>query len=193
MRMGMQSLQICKLRWGEKSHRSSGSRVPDPERQPKRECPAGVRPEIRAPLFRLPRILAHAELFRPEIQRQWLPVNERPGRPDLAKRLLLAYHVAHYSLLESRERQQRCSRQFPGTGETKITTTGFNLTGLDILTGGTLEKNISFLLVPFSDETGAFHFESANVRFDNLFHSPWMNVKVGKFELDSFISEKTHL
>jgi hypothetical protein len=77
-----------------------------------------------------------------------------------------------------------------GTGETKITTTGFNLSGLDILTGGTLENNISFLLVPSSDETGAFHFESVNVRFDNLFHSPWLNVKLGKFELDSFISEK---
>lgn len=76
------------------------------------------------------------------------------------------------------------------TGITKLTTTGFNLSGLDILTGGTLEKNISFLLVPSSDETGAFHFESVNVRFDNLFHSPWLNVKVGKFELDSFISEK---
>src|SRR5205807_1985223 len=44
-----------------------------------------------------------------------------------------------------------------------------------------------------SDETGAFHFESANVRFDNLFHSPWLNVKMGKFELDSFISEKRTL
>ena len=80
-----------------------------------------------------------------------------------------------------------------GTGETKITQTGFNLSGLDILTGGTLEKNISFLLVPSADETGAFHFESVNVRFDNLLHSPWLNVKVGKFELDSFISEKRTL
>ncbi len=80
-----------------------------------------------------------------------------------------------------------------GTGETRMTTTGFNLSGLDILTGGTLEKNFSFLLVPSSDETGAFHFESVNVRFDNLFHSPWLNVKVGKFELDSFISEKRTL
>ena len=71
--------------------------------------------------------------------------------------------------------------------------TGFNLSGLDILTGGTLEKNISFLLVPSSDETGAFHFESANARFDNLLGSPWLNVKFGKFELDSFISEKRTL
>src|SRR5438445_6102151 len=79
------------------------------------------------------------------------------------------------------------------TGEQKITTTGFNLGGLDILTMGTLEKNFSFQLVPSSDETGAFHFESVNVRFDNLFHSPWLNVKVGKFELDTFISEKRGL
>src|SRR5450631_2751785 len=79
------------------------------------------------------------------------------------------------------------------TGEAKISTTGFNLSGFDILNGGTIEKNITFLLVPSSDETGAFHFESANVRFDNLFRSPWMNVKMGKFELDSFISEKRTL
>ena len=80
-----------------------------------------------------------------------------------------------------------------GTGEKKFTKTGFSYGGLDILTGGTLEKNISFLFVPSSDETGAFHFESANVRFDNLLNSPWLNVKVGKFELDSFISEKRTL
>jgi hypothetical protein len=74
--------------------------------------------------------------------------------------------------------------------ETQVTTTGFNISGLDILTGGTLDKNISFLLVPSSDETGAFHFESVNVRLDNLLHSPWLNVKFGKFELDNFVSEK---
>jgi len=80
-----------------------------------------------------------------------------------------------------------------GSALTKLTQTGFNLSGLDILTGGTLEKNFTFLLVPSADETGAFHFESVNVRFDNILHSPWLNVKVGKFELDSFISEKRTL
>ena len=75
----------------------------------------------------------------------------------------------------------------------RITTTSFTYGGLDILSGGTLEKNISVLFVPSSDENGFFHFESANVRFDNLLNSPWMNVKVGKFELDSFISEKRSL
>ena len=73
---------------------------------------------------------------------------------------------------------------------TSVTTRGFDYTGMDILTGGTLAKNISFLLVPSSDETGAFHFESVNVRFDNLFNSSWANFKVGKFELDNLLSEK---
>ncbi len=76
------------------------------------------------------------------------------------------------------------------TTEGQLTTHGFDLSGLDILTAGTLAKNISFLLVPSADNTGAFHFESANVRFDNLLHSGWLNVKVGKFELDNIISEK---
>jgi hypothetical protein len=93
----------------------------------------------------------------------------------------------------SRESVNKAPVDSAPTGEQRFTQTGFNLTGLDILTGGTVEKNISFLLVPSSDETGAFHFESANVRFDNLFNSPWLNVKVGKFELDSFISEKRTL
>lgn len=77
-----------------------------------------------------------------------------------------------------------------GTVEQSLTTTGFDYSGLDILTGGTIDKNISFLLVPSSDPTGAFHIESVNARVDNLFGSPWLNLKLGKFELDNFISEK---
>ncbi len=72
-----------------------------------------------------------------------------------------------------------------------INTSGFDLTGIDILTGGTLAKNISFLLVPSIDPgDGTIGFESANVRFDNLLGSPWLNFKFGKFELDGPLSEK---
>ena len=74
--------------------------------------------------------------------------------------------------------------------EGRITTHGFDLSGMDILTAGTLAKNISFLLVPSAGNDGAFGFESANVRFSNLLKSSWLNVKVGKFELDNLISEK---
>jgi hypothetical protein len=78
--------------------------------------------------------------------------------------------------------------------EKKTTTHGFDLSGLDILTGGTLANNISFLLVPSIEGSGSgVGFESAFVRFDNLLHSPWLNVKVGKFELDNLLSEKRGL
>ena len=79
------------------------------------------------------------------------------------------------------------------SGEAKVTASGFDLSGLDFHTGGTLEKNISFYALPSSDATGAFHFETVMVRFDNLLGSPWLNVKLGKFELDNLLSEKRPL
>src|SRR5690349_16026237 len=80
----------------------------------------------------------------------------------------------------------------PG-GEQTITTHGFDLSGLDIWTAGTLYKNISFSVLPSMAEGDAFHFENAWVRFDNLFKTPWMNLKFGKFELDMLLSEKRFL
>ncbi len=58
--------------------------------------------------------------------------------------------------------------------------------GVDILTGGTIAKDLSFLLVVagFSPADGASAVESGWVRFDNLGGSGWANLKVGKFELD---------
>ena len=74
--------------------------------------------------------------------------------------------------------------------EQEVNQNGFDLSGLDFLTGGTLYKNISFFVTPSADNTGAFHFETAYARLDNIGHSPWFNVKLGKFELDNIISEK---
>src|ERR1700682_5362476 len=67
-----------------------------------------------------------------------------------------------------RENTDKVQVDQAASGVQSITTHGFDLSGLDILTAGTLNKNISFLLVPSADSTGAFHFESAWVRFDNL-------------------------
>jgi len=78
-------------------------------------------------------------------------------------------------------------------GEQTVTTHGFDLSGLDIWTAGTLYKNISFSVLPSMAEGDTFHFENAFVRFDNLFHSPWVNLKFGKFELDNLLSEKRFL
>jgi hypothetical protein len=81
---------------------------------------------------------------------------------------------------------------FSGIGQTeqRVTASGFDLSGLDFHTGGTLEKNYSFYVLPSSDATASFHFETVMGRLDNLFGSPWLNVKFGKFELDNLLSEK---
>jgi hypothetical protein len=73
---------------------------------------------------------------------------------------------------------------------TRVTSSGFDLSGLDFHTGGTLEKNFSFYVLPSSNNLGQFHFETVMARLDNLFGSPWLNVKLGKFELDNLLSEK---
>lgn len=77
-----------------------------------------------------------------------------------------------------------------GTTIQRVTTSGFDLSGLDFHTGGTLEKNFSFYVLPSSDNTASFHFETVMARLDNLFGSPWLNIKLGKFELDNLLSEK---
>ncbi len=77
-----------------------------------------------------------------------------------------------------------------GTTQTRITSSGFDLSGLDFHTGGTLEKNFSFYVLPSSDSTASFHFETVMARLDNIFGSPWLNLKLGKFELDNLLSEK---
>ncbi|HEX8815297.1 MAG TPA: hypothetical protein VF753_07345 [Terriglobales bacterium] len=76
------------------------------------------------------------------------------------------------------------------SGEERIESSGFDLSGLDFHTGGTLEKNFSFYVLPSSDPTGSFHFETVMARLDNLFGSSWFNVKLGRFELDNLLSEK---
>ena len=86
----------------------------------------------------------------------------------------------------------------PGNGnsgftQTSVEANGFDLSGMDFWLAGTMYKNISFSLLPSSDSTATFHFENAFVRFDNLLHSPWLNVQFGHFELDNLISEKRFL
>lgn len=78
----------------------------------------------------------------------------------------------------------------PNTGQIQVTSHGFDLSGLDFHTGGTLEKNLSFYVLPSSDATASFHFETVMARLDNLFGSSWVNIKLGKFELDNLVSEK---
>ncbi len=77
-----------------------------------------------------------------------------------------------------------------GTVEKTLTVSGFDISGADLLMMGTLYKDISFGFVPTLEDGEGVGIEAAFVRFDNLFKSPWANLKVGKFELDNMLSEK---
>jgi hypothetical protein len=109
------------------------------------------------------------------------PIWQNPGYWPVTFRMTPIWH---------RVSTNKVSTDQSPTGEQKITSSGFDLSGLDFHTGGTLEKNFSFYLLPSSDPTGAFHFESVFARVDNVAGSTWLNVKFGKFELDNLLSEK---
>ncbi len=71
-----------------------------------------------------------------------------------------------------------------------ISTGTFDLTGLDFLSGGVLEKDISYLLVIAPFLGGDLDMEAAWIRFSNLFGSSWFNIKIGKHEMEIPFSEK---
>ena len=79
-----------------------------------------------------------------------------------------------------------------GQTESTVTASGFDLSSLDIVTAGTLDKNISFFVQPFIS-SGSSDIAQGWVRFDNLVGSRWLNVKLGKFELDELISQERSL
>jgi hypothetical protein len=113
------------------------------------------------------------------------PIYQNPSYWPVAIRVTASWHRVSTNLV-----------QFDPTGtqtsptEGRVTTHGFDWSGLDLHTGGTLAKNISFYFLPSSDSTGAFHFEALFARLDNVLGSSWLNIKVGKFELDNLHSEK---
>jgi hypothetical protein len=79
-----------------------------------------------------------------------------------------------------------------GQIEASVASSGFDTSSIDILTGGTLSNNISFLVQPFINN-GSSSIAQTWVRFDNLARTRWLNVKLGKFELDEPISQERGL
>ena len=80
-----------------------------------------------------------------------------------------------------------------GQVESEVNTSGFDINELDIITAGTLYKNISFDVQPVLDTSGKFHLITYFVRFDNLLASSWLNLKVGEFSLDTLLSDDRNL
>src|ERR1700681_624478 len=109
------------------------------------------------------------------------PIWQNPSYWPVTFRIIPQWH---------RDSSDKVAVDQAASGQRQITSTGFDISGIDFHTGGTLEKNLSFYVLPSSDSTGAFHFETVMGRLDNLFGSPWLNLKLGKFELDNLVSEK---
>jgi hypothetical protein len=82
----------------------------------------------------------------------------------------------------------------PGSGTVAgtVTTSGVDISSIDLVSAGTLYKDVSFFSQPFLNNGGVF-LAQMFIRFDNLLGSRWLNVKLGKFELDTPISEERSL
>ncbi len=118
------------------------------------------------------------------------PVNQEKAYWPIALRTTVGYQGATKTHMTNSD------------GNLKTATMGgFGFTGLDILSLGTLTKDISVNVV-FTPGLGSAGFgtdpegnavggdlEAAWVRFDNIFGSSLLNVKVGKFEMDLPFSE----
>jgi hypothetical protein len=76
-----------------------------------------------------------------------------------------------------------------GQVESTVTSSGFDLTGVDLITAGTLYNNISMFVQPFIGNS-SISLAQAWARLDNLAGSHWLNLKMGKFELDEPISQE---
>jgi len=112
------------------------------------------------------------------------PIFQQPAYWPVTFRITPIWHR------ENENRAQVDGAAGVSANEASITTHGFDLSGLDFHTGGTLAKNVSFYVLPSSDPTAKFHFETVMARFDNIAHTTWLNFKLGRFELDNLLSEK---
>jgi hypothetical protein len=120
------------------------------------------------------------------------PIWQNPGYWPVTFRILPLWHrVSTGKVLV--DTYSAGSNTPTGSAVQRVTSSGFDLSGLDFHTGGTLEKNFSFFVLPSSDQNASFHFETVMARLDNLFGTPWLNLKLGKFELDNLLSEKREL
>lgn len=84
------------------------------------------------------------------------------------------------------------------SGATSNYSSGLGSVGMDFLSAGTLDRDISYLIVPTGENSvlggpATFHLESAWIRFDNMMDSPMLNLKVGYGDIDLPFSEHRSL
>jgi hypothetical protein len=101
------------------------------------------------------------------------PVQLPPAYVPIALRTVPAYAFT------------RATDQPSDAGPVTVQSGGVEPPGVDVLTGGAIAKDVSFLVVlaGFAEDEPA-GVESAWARLDSLGGSPWLNVRLGKHELD---------
>ena len=124
----------------------------------------------------------------PKLQPVW-PSFQRQRLPNGQRRTLHLQDPAYWPVTFRitpnwhRESQNRTLVDGPNgalTAEGQVTTHGFDWSGLDFHTAGTLAKNFSFYVLPSSDNTASFHFESVWARVDNILGSSWLKHQDGQ-------------
>ncbi len=100
------------------------------------------------------------------------PTTTTPGYIPVSIRL-----TPHYEFATMHQKTDQGTKTLKSGGVSDV--------GLDLLIGGTLSDNVSFLVVPagFTSEEGV-SLEAAWVRFSNLGGSSWANLKLGKHDVD---------
>src|SRR3984885_11120950 len=114
------------------------------------------------------------------------PINQDPSYWPIMFRTTPVWH---------RENNNRQTVDAPpgdsssGLVERSVTRSGFDLGGLDVVAAGTLYNNISFFIQPFIGNS-SINLLQAWARLDGLAGSHWLNLKLGRFELDEPISQE---
>ena len=157
MRMGMKSRLCGMAPWA--THflaGGSGSDFPDPKRQPRCECPSGLRPEVwlrcSACHESWPMLNYFGQKFKDNgyqlMNDRDAPIWQNPGYWPVTFRIIPIWHRVSTGKVAVNDAP---GGRTGGQAIQRITSSGFDFSGLDFHTGGTLEKNFSFYVLPSSD------------------------------------------
>lgn len=80
----------------------------------------------------------------------------------------------------------RLTNQPSDAGPVEVKGGGVGAPGIDLLTGGVIAKDLSYLVVVagFLSDSDPANVESAWARLSNIAGTSWLNLRAGKFELD---------
>ena len=80
----------------------------------------------------------------------------------------------------------RATNQTSDAGPVEVKGGGVPAPGIDLLTGGVIAKDLSYLVVVagFLSDSDPANVESAWARLSNIGGTSWLNLRAGKFELD---------